>query len=88
MLADQQLVDRLGIERAGRHLMGEGARCRRDLAAAAIGQRDGQLQPGVVARQRLAVLDQRDDVRGEAGALADDAQAHAVAVDSAISPRR
>src|SRR5260221_3021965 len=43
MLADQHLVDRIGIEPAGGHLVREGARRRRDLVAAAIGQRDGQL---------------------------------------------
>src|SRR5216684_1646883 len=63
----QMLADRHLVDRFGIEL--------------AIGERDGELQSGILARQRLAVFDQRDDVWRQTRALTDDAQAHTVAMN-------
>ncbi len=77
---DQILID--GIERhlPRLDLGGDSAHRGSDLGPAAIGQRDGQIDPAIVARQRLGIVDQRDDVGREPGDFADHAQPHAVAM--------
>src|SRR5271170_5661879 len=66
------LVDRVYGEAAGRHLMCNLADRGDDLRAGAIGQGDRQVDPTVVTRHRLGVLNQADDVGIQLAQLADD----------------
>src|SRR5260221_1616 len=74
---EQALVDRFGREPPGLDRLGDGARGAGDLGATAIGERDGQPQPGIVVGQRLGIVDDRDDIRRQALALADHAHTNA-----------
>ena len=77
---DARLVDAVQRQLAGRDLGRDRARRGDDFRAPAIGQRDRQVHPVVVAGQGLGVADHRRDIGGEPIAFADDPQPHAVAV--------
>src|SRR5712672_3441585 len=80
MRRDLLLVDCIERQSAGFDLGGDRTRRRGDLGAAAIRQRDGQIDRAIVAGQRLRVIDQRDDVRREPPDLADHSKTYTIAV--------
>src|SRR5438874_2883421 len=80
MRRNQLLVDGIERQSARFRLGSDGTRCRGNLCAAAIGQRDRQVDRAVLAGQRLRVVDQCDDIRRQAAGLADYPQAHTIAM--------
>src|SRR5215831_917464 len=78
---EERFVHLLGRDLARLHCGSNVARRARDLGAAAVGERDGQAQAGICCRERLGIVDERDDVARQSRAVTDDAQAHALGME-------
>jgi hypothetical protein len=81
-----RLVDVVRRQRAGRRVGGERAAGLRDVPAAAIGHGDDQPQPEVALGQLFGVVHAPREFRAQQRAIADEAQAHLIAVQSPRLP--
>ena len=77
---DLRLADVRRRQRTGGDIRGERAAGLRDIPAAAVGHRHDQPQPGIARGERLGVRMRRASSAPNRLAVADEAQAHLIAV--------
>src|SRR3546814_1876997 len=75
------LVQRIRIKQASLDIQSHAARRIGDLLAAAVAERDRQVQGGVVARRPFRMADQLGYVGGQPGTVADDSQTDVVLLE-------